>query len=82
MKTQRQIIEKILESVNEDPITFMELCKKCGFNYRTVRKNLELIEYLQNTASRLEIVRDGFRVVIKKAELPDFIFPLSILRSK
>lgn len=69
MRTQRQVVEKILETVTVEPISFMELCKKCGFNYRTVRKNLELIEYLQNNPNRLEVVRDGLRVVIKKIQL-------------
>lgn len=82
MKTQRQIIEKLLETITDEPITFMELCKRSGLNYRTVRKNLELIEYLQKGTNRLEIVRDGFRVVIRKNNFPDFIFSMTTLGDK
>lgn len=69
MKTQKEIIEKIVDSV-ESPVGFMELCRQCGFSYRTVRKQLEIIEYLQRNNNKIEVVRDGFRVVIKRAQTP------------
>ncbi len=68
MKTQKEIVERILSTVNGEPISFMRLCKQCGFNYRTVRRNLELIEYLQKEQNKIEILRDGFRVMIKRPE--------------
>jgi predicted transcriptional regulator len=70
MRTQKEIIEKILESVEVSPLSFMQLCRQSGFNYRTVRKQLEIIEYLQRNQNRVEIIRDGFRVVIKKSQTP------------
>lgn len=69
MRTQREIMEKILESVNSSPIGFMQLCKQCGFNYRTVKRQLEIIEYLQRNQNKVEVVRDGFRVVIKRPQI-------------
>ena len=63
-----EIMEKIVESVNDEPVTFMQLCRQCGFNYRTVKRCLELIEFIQNGQSKLQISRDGFRVVIKKVQ--------------
>lgn len=68
MRTQKEIIEKILGSVNGEPVSFMKLCRQCGFNYRTVRRCLELIEYLQHDENRLRIRRDGFRVIIQRTE--------------
>ncbi len=65
MRTQKEVLEKILESLNGEPVSFMNLCRQTGFNYRTVRRNLEMIEYLQRSP-KVQIIRDGFRVVIRK----------------
>jgi predicted transcriptional regulator len=66
LKTQMEILEKIMNCVNEQPVSFMGLCRQTGFNYRTVRRHLELIELLQQQSPKIEILRDGFRVVIRK----------------
>ncbi len=66
MRTQKEILEKIMDVVDFEPVSFMKLCRETGFNYRTVRKNLEMIEYLQHNSPKLQILRDGFRVVIRK----------------
>lgn len=68
MRTQKEIFEKIFGSVNGEPVSFMSLCRQCGFNYRTVRRCLELVEYIQADENRLKIERDGFRVIIKRPE--------------
>jgi hypothetical protein len=68
LRTQIEILERIMNSVNGEPVSFMALCRQTGFNYRTVRRHLELIEYLQNNSPKLQILRDGFRVVIRKAQ--------------
>jgi predicted transcriptional regulator len=70
MRTQREVFEKILSSVDEEPVSFMSLCRECGFNYRTVRRSLEIIEFLQKKQNRIEILRDGFRVLIKRNDQP------------
>ena len=57
-----------MNSVNGEPVSFMALCRQTGFNYRTVRRHLELIEYLQYRSPKIQIQRDGFRVVIRKAQ--------------
>lgn len=75
MKTQKEIIERILESANGEPVSFMKLCKQTGFNYRTVKRYIELIEYLQNDKNKVEIVRDGFRVLIKRPVSPPTHIP-------
>lgn len=66
MKTQIEILEKIMNCVDGEPVSFMALCRQTGFNYRTVRRHLELIEYLQQQSPKIQILRDGFRVVIRK----------------
>ncbi len=66
MRTQKEVVEKILNSVNGEPVTFMKLCRQTGFNYRTVRRYLMMIEYLQRDENKIEVLRDGFRVVIKR----------------
>ena len=68
MRTQKEVVEKILECVKEEPMSFMRLCRESGFNYRTVRKTLQLIEILQHEDNKVDIMRDGFRVVIRKSE--------------
>ncbi len=68
MKTQREILEKIMKVVEKEPLTFMQLCRQSGFNYRTIKRQLDVIEFLQNEKNRIEIMRDGFRVVIKKPQ--------------
>jgi predicted transcriptional regulator len=70
MRTQKEVFERILNTVNGEPVSFMRLCRQCGFNYRTMRRSLELIEYLQREQNKLEIMRDGFRVVIKRPDSP------------
>jgi predicted transcriptional regulator len=73
MKTQKEILERIMSTVNREPVTFMQLCRGCGFNYRTVKRQLEIIEYLQKKADRIEISRDGFRVIIRKISDQDLV---------
>jgi len=68
LKTQIEILEKIMNCVDGDAVSFMALCRQTGFNYRTVRRHLEIIEYLQHRSPKVEILRDGFRVVIRKAQ--------------
>ncbi|MBI5047216.1 hypothetical protein HZC07_05820 [Candidatus Micrarchaeota archaeon] len=66
MRTQKEVVQKILECVNGEPVSFMQLCRLSGLNYRTVRRSLEMIEYLQTERNRIELSRDGFRVIIKR----------------
>lgn len=61
-----EIFEKIIDCVGNDSTSFMGICRETGFNYRTVRKYLELIEFLQHQSPKIEILRDGFRVVVRK----------------
>jgi hypothetical protein len=68
MRTQIEILEKIMNCVDGEPVSFMKLCSRTGFNYRTVRRHLEIIEYLQQQSPRIQILRDGFRVVIRKSQ--------------
>ena len=68
MREQREIVEKILGCVNGKPISFMQLCRQSGYNYRTVRRYLQLIEFLQDDENKIKVTRDGFRVVIRRFE--------------
>jgi len=68
MKTQMEILEKIMNSLNGEPVSFMALCRQTGFNYRTVKRQLQIIEYVQHQSPKIQILRDGFRVVIRKEQ--------------
>jgi len=70
MKSQQEIIDILLKNIEGEPISFISLCRQSGFSYRTVRKYLELISYLQEKNNRIEISRDGFRVLIKRPDNP------------
>ena len=70
MKKQKEVFEKIIESVDGKPVTFMGLCRKSGYSSKTVRRYLEMIEYVQRDGNRVEISRDGFRVVIRRSTQP------------
>jgi hypothetical protein len=75
LKTQIEILEKIMNAVDGEPVSFMSLCRQTGFNYRTIKRHLQIIEYLQHQSPKIQIMRDGFRVVIRKA--PDRQLTLS-----
>jgi predicted transcriptional regulator len=71
MRGQKEIIERILGCVNGEPVGFIRLCRQCGLNHKTVRKCLNLIEFLQSKENQVEILRDGFRVVIRRTGTPN-----------
>lgn len=64
---QKELLEKILHSINSDFTSFRTVCVLTGLNARTLKRNLEVIEFLQN-ADKVEFYRDGFRVLMRKTE--------------
>ena len=67
MRTGIENIQKIIQCVRDEPLTFREVCRRSGLTYKTVRRGLQLIEYLQNKENIVKVERDGFRVLIKKS---------------
>jgi DNA-binding IclR family transcriptional regulator len=62
---QLEIAEKIMAALSNEPVTFNKLCRASKLHPRTVRKYLELIQSIQSNG-KIEIERDGFRLVIIK----------------
>ncbi len=75
MKKQKEVLARIIEAVDARPVTFMSLCRKSGYSSKTVRRYLEMIEYVQRDGNKVEIARDGFRVIIKRPQRQPTAFP-------
>ena len=57
-------IVKLLEMVSEKDMTVHQLCCKTSSDYRTIKKYLNLIVYIQNSR-KLKMEHDSLRVIVR-----------------
>ena len=58
-------IVKLLEMMSEKDMTVHQLCCRTGSDYRTIKKYLNLIVYIQNS-QRLKMETVGLRVIVRR----------------
>ncbi|MDO8339081.1 MAG: hypothetical protein Q7T16_00310 [Candidatus Burarchaeum sp.] len=61
-----EIAERIFDALTDKPVSFHKLCRRARLHPKTVKRYLELIEYIRSQ-EKISIERKDFRVEIKKA---------------
>jgi len=60
-----EIVERLMDSISEEPITFNKICRSSKLHPRTVKRYLELIQIIQQQ-NKVTVERKGFRIYIRK----------------
>ena len=63
--TQISIAERLFTRLDEEPVSFNKLCRSAHLHPKTVKKYLEIIDYIQHQ-SEVKSERVGFRILIHK----------------
>ncbi|MFA5108518.1 MAG: hypothetical protein WC492_03235 [Candidatus Micrarchaeia archaeon] len=63
--TQLTIAEKLFTRLGEEPVSFNKLCRSSHLHPKTVKKYLEIIDFIQHQ-SEVKSERVGFRILIHK----------------
>ncbi len=60
-----EIIDKIVENIQDEPLTVHQLCLRIKMDARTIHKYLEIIGKIQS-GKRVVLERSGLRVFVSK----------------
>ena len=62
----KKVLEALFHTISREPITFNKLCKASKLHHSTVRKYLDLIEYIQSQP-KVVMERKEFHIEIRKS---------------